>query len=239
MISYRVTTARSLPQTVGNLSPTIEVACRGPAVLADATLPGKPLCATRAGPPAGCRWAGCASRQLAGVASRRGRASRRGSTSYRGSVCKRVQLRPETRGEIRAANRRRGRNRGHDRCGGTEYCYGKAGSPHRILHSWLMREIIRHDLAENDNGADEEGAVGWAKRAQRACPRGLDSTKTGGGVGVVVCSLDRSTPTPAAFAPLRRPTLPKSSIRRERSPRRIGRIWGRVSFIATSLVYNC
>jgi hypothetical protein len=159
---------RSLSITAGKLSVAIERAHRGEAVL-DTTLPGKPRCTTRASPSAGYIRFRTASRQPAAV-SRRRSAELCYSTSCLGPAYKRVQLRSETRGEVRATNRTRlgfFRNAEYDRCGGTECYDDQARNTHRILRSQLKSEIIPHDLARKDNSGDEESQGARLRRAHR------------------------------------------------------------------------
>jgi hypothetical protein len=121
----RATTVRSLSNTAGKLFVTIERARRGKAVLADTTLPRKPLCTIRAGPSAGYIRFRTASRQRATAASCGRSAERSDSTLCPGLIYKRVRLGAETCGEVRATNRTRLGffcNGEYDRCGGTE-CY--------------------------------------------------------------------------------------------------------------------
>ena len=151
---------RSLSNTAGKLSDAIEGAHRGEAVL-DTTLPGKPRCTTGASPSAGYIRFRTASRQPAAV-SRRRSAELCYATSYLGLAYKRVQLRSETRGEVRPTNSRTRLglfcNAEYDRCGGTECYDDQARNTHRILRSQVKSEIIPHDLARNDNSSDEESA---------------------------------------------------------------------------------
>jgi hypothetical protein len=155
VLKRRLTCAavRSLSKTAGKLFLAIEGAHRREAVRGDTTLPGKPLCTIRASPSAGYIRFRTASRQSA-AASRRRSAELCGSTLYLGRADKRVQLRSETRGEVRATHRTRLGffcEAEYDRCGGTECYDDQARNTHRMLRSQVRSEIIPHDSASNDN----------------------------------------------------------------------------------------
>ena len=168
---------RSLSITAGKLFGAIEGARRGEAVRGDTTLPGKPLGTIRASPSAGYVRFRSARRQSA-AASRRRSAERCCSSWRLGLAYKRVQLRSETRGEVRATNRTGLGlfcNAEYDRCGGTECYDDQAGNTHRILRSQL-KKIIPHDLARNDNSGDEESAR--LDRVPKLSTHGFDATET-------------------------------------------------------------
>ncbi len=150
-------TLRLLGFTAGKLFCAIEGARRGEAVLGDTALPGKPLRTIGATRSAGYIRFRTASRQSAAV-SRRRSAELRGSAFYLGLAYKRIQLRSESRGEVRATNRAGFGfvcNAEYDRCGGAECHDDQARNTHRILRSQFKSEIIPYDLARNDNSGDD------------------------------------------------------------------------------------
>jgi hypothetical protein len=169
---------QSLSITAGTLSLAIEGAHRGEAVI-DTTLPGKPRCTTGASPSAGYIRFRTASRQSA-AASRRRSAELCYATSYLGLGYKRVQLRSETRGEVRPTNSRTRLglfcNAEYDRCGGTECYDDQARNTHRVLRSEIKSEIIPHDLASNDNSGDEASAR--LDSVPKLSTHGFDATET-------------------------------------------------------------
>jgi hypothetical protein len=141
----RSAAVRSLSKTAGKLFLAIEGARRGEAVRGDTTLPGKPLRTIRASPSAGYIRFGTASRQSA-AASRRRSAELYCSAWRLGPAYKGVQLRSESRGEIRATNRTRLGffcNAEYDRCGGAECYDDQPRNTHRIPRSQVRNHSTR------------------------------------------------------------------------------------------------